>query len=197
MYPMFWHPISLERCSLLDHCGNPGKPESSRYVMYPYSHLSIYQLNIHWSTHSASTSTPIQQSLIHPPIQFPSIYPCNIHLSIHSTSIHPPIQHPCIHPPIQHPFSIPMCTHLTTVQNPSIHLIFICSSSAIQCRLIFPLVLTFNLNLSHSFVQIPSIHTPIHLSAHEDIQWASTKPCSRTDPREASVTLGNPGVVRL
>lgn len=136
----------------------------------PSSHLSI--LNIHRSTHS--TSTPIQQSLIRPPIQFPSISPCNIHLFIHQFNIHASIIHSTsIHPHIQQPSPIPMYMHSTTVQNPSIHLIFICSSSTIQCRLLYPLVHTFNLHLSHSFTQIPSIHTPIHLSTYEDIQWAS------------------------
>lgn len=132
--------------------------------MYPYSHLSFYQLNIHQSTHSASTSTPIQQSLIHPPIQFPSIYPCNIHLSIHSTSIHPPIQHSCIHPPIQQPSPIPMYMHPLTVQNPSIHLILSAHHPSFNVDLYTRLYMhSTSVCPTHSSKFHPFIHPSIYL----------------------------------
>lgn len=110
-YPMFWHPIFLERCSLLDHCGSPGKPESSGYVIYtiqpsihlPTQHPLVHSLGIYLYTHST--------------ILNPSTHSIPIYLSMKHPSVHPPIQHPCIH----HPFNIYPSTHSTAISHPHVY----------------------------------------------------------------------------
>ena len=165
------------------------KPERSSSIspsIYPFSiHLSVQHPLSHPFNSHPFTSTQ-------PPIQHPPSHPFNIFLSTHSTSIPLPIQHPSIHP-----FNIHPATHSTSICL-SIHPLV--DASNISQKPIYPsdpYVFTHHphtssISPSHSSVQNPSQPTPIYLSTHEDIQWASSIP----DLREASVALGNSGIVR-
>lgn len=173
---MFWHPILLERYSLLDHCGSLRKTAicpstqsasiSHSFSVYLYTHS--HPFNNHYSTHLVNTHLSIHLTPIHP---------FNIHSSTHSISMHPPPHSTPVYPTLN--------IHLTIHQSPCyapksspkpIHLIFI------YLLIIHHSMYTYtsihaasNINLSHSSIQHPSTDTPIPPSTHEDIQWASTE----------------------